>query len=104
MEFTPIQSIDKISSLEQLNGVTGKLDDGNKAEIPFQSLFTDAIQNVKDTDAAKNAAIYDLATGNTDSIHDVMIASTKATLSVDLLVNLRNKALEAYNEITNMQV
>lgn len=104
MEFTPIQNIQPITSLEQLNPANAVAEEKNTADIPFKSLFTEAIENVKVTDAAKNQAIYDLATGNTDNIHDVVIASTKATLSVDLLINLRNKALDAYNEITSMSV
>ena len=105
MDFTPIQNIQPITSLEQLNSVNTVKEESSAVQSnPFKSMFVEAIENVKQTDAAKNQAVYDLATGNTDNIHDVIIASTQATLSVDLLVNLRNKALDAYTELMNMNV
>ena len=48
--------------------------------------------------------IYKLATGQTDDLHNLSIASEKATMSVQILVQLRNKALDAYNEIMRMNV
>ena len=75
-----------------------------RTELPFQSLFEDAVNNVKQTDAAANEEIYKLATGQSDNLHDVVIASQKASLSVDLLVQMRNKVLDAYNEVMRMSV
>lgn len=65
----------------------------------FFSVFQNAIDAVKTTDAEKNKAEYLLATGNLDNPAALTIASTKAELSVDLLVQLRNKALDAYSEL-----
>jgi len=45
-----------------------------------------------------------LATGKAENIHEAMIATEKAETAVKLLVQIRNKALEAYNEILKMQV
>lgn len=45
-----------------------------------------------------------LAVGETRSVHDVMIALEQARLSFELAVQVRNKALEAYQEIMRMQV
>lgn len=75
-----------------------------QTELPFQSLFEDAVGNVKQTDAALNEEIVKLTTGQSDNLHDVYIASQKAGLSVDLLVQMRNKVLDAYNEIMRMSV
>lgn len=51
-------------------------------------------------DALKN----DLATGGDVEIHDVMIAAEKAGISVALTMQLRNKLLDAYQEIMRMSV
>jgi flagellar hook-basal body complex protein FliE len=72
--------------------------------LPFQSMFEDAVNNVKQTDANVNSEVYKLATGQSDNLHDVVIASQKASLSVDLLVQLRDKVLDAYNEVMRMSV
>ncbi|WP_283607255.1 flagellar hook-basal body complex protein FliE [Faecalispora anaeroviscerum] len=98
MMITPIQPI---KSLEALDQATTAVD---KAQLPFQSLFQDAVNNVKETDQAVQNEVYKLATGQSDNLHNIVIASQKATMSVQLLVQLRNKALDAYNEVMRMSV
>ena len=44
------------------------------------------------------------ATGNEDAIHNSLIDAEKAQMSLELLIQLRNKTIEAYNEITRMQI
>lgn len=101
--------IQPIVPIEMMNGPaaaapsTGSVEKGS-GELPFQSLFEDAVNNVKQTDAAANEEIYKMTTGQSDNLHDVVIASQKASLSVDLLVEMRNKVLDAYNEIMRMSV
>lgn len=70
----------------------------------FADIFQTAIDNVKTTDAEKNQAEYLLATGQLDNPAELTIASTKAQLSVDMLVQLRNKALDAYSELTRISL
>ena len=45
-----------------------------------------------------------LATGQAPDLHSVMIASTKSEISFQLAVQIRNKAVEAYQEIMRMQI
>lgn len=45
-----------------------------------------------------------LATGKLENIHDFMAASSKASLAVELTASVRNRAVEAYQEIMRMQV
>ena len=45
-----------------------------------------------------------VATGQLQDIHQFMAASTKASLAVELTVAVRNKAVEAYQEIMRMQI
>ena len=73
-------------------------------ESSFGSLFSDLIQNVKDTDAEFTQAQYLLATGQLDNPAQLGIAGYKAEIAVDLLIQLRNRALDAYNELKNMSV
>lgn len=70
----------------------------------FADIFKTAVENVKSTDAQKNEAEYLLATGQLDNPAALTIASTKAQMSVDLLVQLRNKALDAYSELTRISL
>ena len=72
--------------------------------VPFADVFASAVENVRETDAAKNEAEYLLATGQLDNPAELTIASTRAAMSVELLVQLRNKALEAYNELMRISM
>ena len=70
----------------------------------FKDIFSDAIQNVKDSQKNLEDKQYLLATGQIDDAHTIPIALSEAQLSVDLLVQLRNKAVEAYNELMRISL
>lgn len=70
----------------------------------FGDIFQAAIDSVKETDAEKNQAEYLLATGQLDNPASLMIAMYKSQTAVDLLVQLRNKALDAYSELTRINL
>lgn len=94
---------------------------GRKLESPFGKVFSAALErqsiggsimkavegvvsDVRETDAERVQMEYLMATGQLDNPALLTIASSKAQLSVELLVQLRNKALEAYNELIRMSV
>lgn len=77
---------------------------GKAGESVFGSIFNSLIQNVKDTDAEFTQAQYLLATGQLDNPAQIGIAAYKNEIAVDLLIQLRNRALDAYNELKNMSV
>ena len=71
---------------------------------PFTDIFHSAIEAVKTTDQEKTQMEYLMATGQLDNPALLTIASTKAQLSVDLLVQLRNKSMDAYNELIRINL
>ena len=73
-------------------------------QTPFSDIFRTAIDAVKETDAERVQTEYLLSTGQLDNPALATIASTKAQLSVDLLVQLRSKSLEAYNELMRISI
>lgn len=70
----------------------------------FRDVFQSAIQNVVSSEQDLNEKEYLLATGQIDDAHTVPIATANAQLSVELLVALRTRALESYNEIIRLGV
>lgn len=58
--------------------------------------------NTVQKDADKMAV--DLASGKSQNLHETMLAATQAELSFNLMVQIRNKVLEAYQEVMRMQV
>ena len=71
---------------------------------PFTDIFRSAIDAVKTTDQEKTQMEYLMATGQLDNPALLTIASTKAQLSVELLVQLRNKSMDAYNELMRINL
>lgn len=101
-----ISSIDKlapISPVEAADGA-GKTARADNAIGSFGSIFQSAIDNVTATNAEKTQLQYQLAVGELDNPALLTIASTKYQIAVNLLVQLRNKALEAYSEITRISL
>jgi flagellar hook-basal body complex protein FliE len=70
--------------------------------------FSDALgrglQQVSSAEHRADALMQDVATGGTASVHELMIATTEAGLATDVLVQVRDKALEAYHEVMRLQV
>ncbi len=81
----------------------GQLDKKQEKESPmFVDIFETMINQVKETDAEKNRKEYALATGQLDNPAEYSFAAAQAAASVELLIQLRNKALDAYNELMRM--
>ena len=98
-----ITQIDRLQSISRLNGAETAVKQENAAAAgTFGSIFQSAIDYVKETDRAKNEAEYLLATGQLDNPAELTIAATKAQIAVELMVQLRNRALDAYNELKNI--
>lgn len=70
----------------------------------FGSTIGRALEAVSDAERVADVAAEDVASGGDTSVHELMVAMTKASLSVDLLVQARNRAVEAYQEIMRMQI
>ena len=75
-----------------------------KLADPFTDIFQSAINAVRETDAEKVQMEYLMATGQLDNPALLTIASTKAQLSVELLVQLRSKAMDAYSELMRISL
>ena len=70
----------------------------------FADYLTKAFGEVNDLLKVADAKSQELATGKSENLHDAMINLEKAETAFKLLVQVRNKAIEAYHEIMRMQV
>ena len=97
--ITPLQpwSLGDISGSE-------KVVKGEEGIAAFKSVFEEAINDVRKTEDTLAKNQYLLATGQIEDPHTVSIASSEAQLAVDMLVALRTKAFEAYNEIMRISL
>lgn len=99
MQVSDINSLTKISSLPKItdnNTKTGTTD--------FSNILNEAIDKVNTLQLESEALTNSFLSGETDNIHNVMIASSKANLALQMTIQVRNKVMDAYNEIMNMQI
>lgn len=66
--------------------------------------FESLVNNVKETDAQVQQDSIDLMLGDVDDLAQIQVNLEKAATAVDLLVTVKNKAVDAYNEIMRMTV
>lgn len=103
MFIEPIQPLQGLNELSQLNKVNSQSNE-KKNDILFKSVFNNALNNYIDSENQVDDDIYKLSTGESDDLHNLMINTKKAEISLDLVLQLRNKALDAYNEIMRLSV
>ncbi|MDA3846746.1 MAG: flagellar hook-basal body complex protein FliE [Vallitaleaceae bacterium] len=107
-----INELAKIANID-ISGLGGvKAGGSNTAgklvgESEFGSVLDGAMQLLSDTNnqiANADQLALDFTLGKVDSIHEVMIAQEKASMALQYTVQLRDKFLDAYNEIMRMQI
>jgi flagellar hook-basal body complex protein FliE len=73
-------------------------------EPSFGEHLREQIDEVNDLQLEADQSIDDLVTGRSDDIHATMIALQKADISFRLLMSVRNKLMDAYDEVMRMQI
>ena len=76
----------------------------NNSQEKLSNQFLIELQKVNDKEISSEHLLQDLAAGKTDNIHHLMLSLGDAKLSLQLLVQVRNKLLEGYQDILRMQV
>ncbi len=74
------------------------------AKSGFADIMKSTIEQVSQAQNTGAQAVEKLNTGNADSLHEVMLAVEEADISLKMLVQMRNKALAAYDDIMRMQI
>ncbi|WP_208558995.1 flagellar hook-basal body complex protein FliE [Marinilactibacillus kalidii] len=91
------------NALTQLNGASQKAELPKEDTDAFNNVLSNALQSLEQKQAESTQAVESLVDGTADDLHTVMMKTTEAQISLDVAVQFRNRALEAYNEIKNMQ-
>ena len=73
------------------------------APAPFADLLTDAVGQVSQLEDQARAAVGGLMTGSGVDVHQAMIATEKASMAFELALAVRNKAVQAYQQVIGMQ-
>lgn len=104
MEITPV-----LNQLRNRVGTEG-FGESKRIEIDdiegksFSDMVSDAINSVDEAQKTADQNVQNIVTGKSDNIHEAMISMEKAKLSFQLMMEVRNKAVETYQELSRMQI
>ncbi|MCV3376477.1 flagellar hook-basal body complex protein FliE [Campylobacter sp. IFREMER_LSEM_CL2194] len=94
-----------INGINQFNNVNNKNNNNsNNIGNEFSSLLKNSINNLNKTQETAEAAMVDIATGEVKDLHQAAIAISKAESSMKFMLEVRNKAINAYKEISRTQI
>lgn len=69
----------------------------------FATMLGNAVDGLQETQSQSKTLALKAVTGNLDDIHDATIAATRAQVTLELVAAVRNKGVDAFNEIMRMQ-
>ncbi len=100
MEINPISS----NIIDLLSKAPDKSQASGSASASFSDILTDAMKTATEADLNDKQSTLELLAGQADDFSGLLIDAQKAEISLNLALQLRNKILDAYKEIMNMQV
>jgi flagellar hook-basal body complex protein FliE len=97
IKLTEIKGINNTINMKDINK-------NEKEKHSFRELLVEELQKVNSLQKNSEYLNNKLILGEVENIHQVMIAAEKADLALQLTLQIRNKILDAYNEIMRMQI
>lgn len=94
----------KTDDLLQSRRFLQKVDQNELGESSFSNMLKSAIGSVDEASKTADKQVEDVVSGKSENIHEVMISLQKAQLSFQLMLEIRNKAMETYQELSRMQL
>jgi len=102
----PIDAIGAISSIGAATGTSGATAANSTTGTgggSFSTALSGAVDNLQQLQSTSDTLAIQAVTGNLDDIHQATLASTRAQVTLELVAGVRNKAVDAFNEIMRMQ-
>ncbi len=98
------QSIQRLAPLPPSTGRSAGGEAGGATGPEFKQFLKEQIEQVNQLQSDATTAVEDLATGRRDDIEGVAIATQKADMAFKMLLQVRNKVMEAYDEVKQIRV
>ena len=98
-------------SIIGISGLPGKIqgnmpsnnEKNSKEDSSFNDILTKSLKEVNSAQIKSINALNSLVVGKTENIHETMIQMQKASISFQMMMKVRNKLVDAYNEIIKMR-
>jgi len=96
-------SVNGLNNISKLNDTLG-VKNTKASETSFSDVINEAITKVNDLQIESSKKTEEFISGESSDIHSVIMAGSKADLALQMTLQVRNKVMEAYKEIMNMQM
>jgi len=107
MSIIPTQNVTQTSGLTDLLKQQQTIPMGESMDLPsnenFGSMLKEMVQDVNELQHQAAVKENQFLRGEISDVHEVMIATEEASVAFDLLMEIRNKLLDSYNQIMRMQ-
>ena len=100
-------SISNGSGLQGLNNIIDKTtttNDKKETGAKFSDILKNALDDANNLKIESDNLTEDYILGKNDNLHEVMIASQKAEVSIMFVTEVRNRLMDAYQEFMRMQI
>ncbi len=99
-----MSSINPVSNSLLIPEIAGSASKATPEGTGFGDRIKEALSEANDLQLNAAGVADQFAKGEIENVHDVMIAAEKASVSLELVLEVRNKLLDAYREIMRMQM
>ena len=101
--INPLPSVSGTGYLTGVQGTQGTQASQGTDGSAFGSALVGAVDNLQQLQSTSNELSIKAVTGDLTDIHSATIASTRAQVTMELVAAVRNKGVDAFNEIMRMQ-
>ena len=98
------ESLSRITPLGQPDAVKPQQQPGKPEGATFADAMKELFYSVNERSQAADKQIIEVVRGESDDLHNAMVALEEANVSFQLMLEIRNKMLEAYQEINRMNI
>lgn len=97
--ITPVGSLKTLDQVSSISSVSQ-----NSSKVSFGEMLNHALDNLNNISQESDALAEAFAAGGDVEIHEVMIAMQETQMAFEMVTQVRNKMVEAYQEIMRMQI
>ena len=97
-----LQGVGSLAATDPTSGTGASAAAGATREASFSNALGEGLRSLEQKDQTAQVKSVEAATGDLNDVHDYVIAANEVQLATQLTTTIRNKALDAFNEIMRM--
>lgn len=102
--IAPVVSLSPLAGLAPLQGTSNSVSSPLSSPQSFTGMVTQGLEAVNNQLMVSQTDLQQLATGNAENLHQIMIRLEESRISFQLFLQIRNRLLEAYQDVMKMQI